>query len=152
VIPTLPDDIDTGILEALMKDARTPFREIARKLGISPDTVGRRYDRLREEGIIITSTVVVDPSKIGYSFVARFGINVKPAYSSQVLEKVIQIPSVILASKLVGTYDLIAISVIKDFQHLCHLRDTILEMPFVDKVELGMWIETMELSPEYFII
>ena len=152
MVPTIPDDIDVGILDALMKDARTPFREISRKLKISPDTVSRRYERLREEGFIITSTVVIDPSKIGYSFIARFGINVKPAYSSQVLERIIQIPSVILASKLVGNFDLIAISVIRDFQHLCDLRDTILEMPFVDKVELGMWIETMELSPRYFII
>lgn len=146
------DEIDLEILEILKKDARTSFREIARRLEVSPDTVSNRYERLREQGIIISSTVVIDPSRIGYSFVARFGIDVKPAYSSQVLERMIQIPSVIVASKVVGNHDLVAISVIRDFQHLCDLRDTILEMPFVDKVELGMWIETMELTPHYFII
>lgn len=146
------DEIDLQILEMLKEDARTSFREIARRLNVSPDTVSNRFERLKEGGVIITSTVVVDPSKIGYSFIARFGIDVKPAYSSQVLEKVIQIPSVIVASKLVGNHDLVAISVIKDFDHLCDLRDTILEMPFVDKVELGMWIKTMKLSPHYFLI
>ncbi|TET91908.1 MAG: Lrp/AsnC family transcriptional regulator [Methanomassiliicoccales archaeon] len=146
------DEIDLEILEILKKDARTSFREIARRLEVSPDTVSNRYERLREQGVIISSTVVVDPSRIGYSFIARFGIDVKPAYSSQVLERMIQIPSVIVASKVVGNHDLVAISVIRDFQHLCDLRDTILEMPFVDKVELGMWIETMELTPHYFII
>jgi DNA-binding Lrp family transcriptional regulator len=146
------DEIDLEILEILKKDARTSFREIARRLEVSPDTVSNRYGRLSEQGIIIGSTVVIDPSRIGYSFVTRFGIDVKPAYSSQVLESIIQIPSVIVASKVVGNHDLVAISVIKDFQHLCDLRDTILEMPFVDKVELGMWIGTMELSPHYFII
>lgn len=146
------DEIDLEILEILKKDARTSFREIARRLKVSPDTVSNRYERLREQGVIISSTVVVDPSRIGYSFIARFGIDVKPAYSSQVLESIIQIPSVIVASKVVGNHDLVAISVIRDFQHLCDLRDTILEMPFVDKVELGMWIETMELTPHYFII
>lgn len=146
------DEIDLGILEVLKRDARTSFREIARRLEVSPDTVSNRYQRLREQGVIVTSTVVIDPSRIGYSFIVRFGINVKPAYSSQVLERIIQIPSVIVASKLVGTHDLVAISVIKDFQHLCDLRDAILEMPFVDRVELGMWIRTMELSPYHFII
>lgn len=146
------DEIDLQILDMLKEDARTSFREIARRLKVSPDTISNRYERLKEGGVIITSTVVVDPSKVGYSFIARFGIDVKPAYSSQVLEKVIQIPSVIVASKLVGNHDLVAISVIKDFDHLCDLRDTILEMPFVDKVELGMWIKTMELSPHYFLI
>lgn len=146
------DEIDLTIIEMLKKDARTSFREIARKLEVSPDTISNRYERLIEQGIILGSTVVIDPAKIGYSFIARFGINVKPAYSSQVLEKIIQIPSVIIASKLVGNHDLVAISVIKDFEHLCKLRDTILEMPFVDKVELGMWIKSMELCPRYFII
>ena len=146
------DEIDHRILEILTEDARTSFREIARRLKVSPDTVSNRYEKLKENGVIITSTVVIDPSKIGYSFIARFGIDVKPAYSTQVLERVIQIPSVIVASKLVGGHDLVAISVIKDFEHLCDLRDTMLEMPFVDKVELGMWIKTMEMSPHYFLI
>ena len=76
----------------------------------------------------------------------------KPAYSSQVLNNIIKIPSVIIASKFVGSHDLVAISVIKDFPHLCNLRDTILKMPYVDKAEVGMWIKTMELCPHYFII
>ena len=146
------DEIDLTILEILKEDARTSFREIARKLGVSPDTISNRYEKLIELGVIIGSTVVIDPSKIGYSFIARFGINVKPAYSSQVLEKIIKIPSIIMASKLVGSHDLVAISVIKNFQHLCELRDNILEMPYVDKVEVGMWIKTMKLCPHLFII
>ncbi len=146
------DKIDLGILDALKEDARTSFREIAKRLAVSPDTVGNRYERLRNEGVIIGSTVVVDPAKIGYTFIARFGINVKPAYSTQVLEQLIRFPSVIIASKLVGSYDLMAISVIKDLPHLWKLRDTILEMPYVEKMEVGIWIETMRLLPHFFII
>jgi Lrp/AsnC family transcriptional regulator for asnA, asnC and gidA len=146
------DEIDREILETLKQDARTSFREIAKRQGVSPDTIGKRYERLREEGIILGSTVVLDPSKIGYTFITRFGINVRPAYSSQVLDQIIKIPSVIIASKLVGSHDLVAISVIKDLEHLWRLRDTILEMPYVEKMEVGIWIKTMELSPHFFII
>ena len=146
------DKIDTTILEILKNDARTSFREIARKLKVSPDTIINRFERLKKQEIIIDSTVVIDPKKIGYSFIARFGIKVKPAYSTQVLEKVISIPSVIVASKIVGNFDLISISVIKNFNHLYKLRDTILEMPYVEKIEIGMWIETMKLCPQYFLI
>jgi DNA-binding Lrp family transcriptional regulator len=146
------DDIDKGILEALKEDARTSFREIAKRLKVSPDTIGNRYERLRKEGVIIGSTVVVDPSKIGYTFIARFGVNVRPAYSSQVLEQLIKFPSVIIASKIVGSHDLMAISVVKDMRHLWKLRDAILEMPYVEKMEVGIWIETMRLLPHYFVI
>jgi Lrp/AsnC family transcriptional regulator, regulator for asnA, asnC and gidA len=146
------DDIDTSILELLKKDARTSFREIARKTGVAADTIIKRFERLKEQGVIVNSTLVLNPKKIGYSFISRFGIDVKPAYSTQVLGEVIKIPSVIVASKLVGKYDLISIIVIKDFNHLCEIRDLILEMPYVEKVETSMWINTMELCPYYFLI
>jgi len=146
------DRIDTTIIEMLKKNARTSLREIARKLHVSPDTVSSRFEKLEKQGFIVGSTIIIDPAKIGYSFITRFGINVKPAYSSQVLENIIKIPSVIVATKLVGQCDLIAISVIKDFQHLCRMRDTILEMPYVNNVDVSMWIKTMELCPYYFLI
>ena len=146
------DKIDVIILDMLKKDARTSFREIARKLKVSPDTIVNRFEKLKKESIIVGSTVVMDPRKIGYSFIARFGIHVKPAYSSQVLDKVIKIPSVIVASKMVDHCDIIAISVVKNFHHLCKLRDSILEMPYVEDVKVGMWIKTMELCPYYFLI
>ena len=146
------DEIDSTIIEMLKKDARTSFREIARSLKVSPDTISNRFERLKQHGIILGSTVVINPEKIGYNFITRFSINVKPAYSTQILERVIQIPSVIVASKIVGSHDVVAISVVKNFQHLCKLRSTILEMPYVEKIEIGMWIETMKLSPHYFLI
>ncbi|MCU0850162.1 MAG: Lrp/AsnC family transcriptional regulator [Candidatus Thermoplasmatota archaeon] len=146
------DHIDITILEMLKKDARISLREIARLLKVSPDTISNRVEKLTQQGIILSSTVVVDPSKIGYSFITRFGVNVKPAYATQVLEKIIKIPSVIIASKVVGSYDLVAVSVVKNFEHLCTLRDTILGMPYVEQVDLGMWIQTMEICPHYFLI
>lgn len=146
------DKIDNTILETLKEDGRTSLREIARKLKVSPDTISNRFERLKKERIIIDSTVVIDPSKIGYSFITRFSIKVKPAYSTQILDKIIKIPSIIVASKIVGGYDMVAISVVKNFKHLCKLRDTILEMPYVEKVEIGMWIETMEICSHYFLI
>ena len=76
------DKVNTTILEMLKKDARTSFRGIARKLHVSPDTIINRFERLKEQGIIVDSTVIINPKKIGYSFIARFGIDVKPAYSS----------------------------------------------------------------------
>lgn len=146
------DHIDITILEMLKKDARISLREIARLLKVSPDTISNRVEKLTQQGIILSSTVVVDPSKIGYSFITRFGINVKPAYATQVLEKIIKIPSVIIASKVVGSYDMVAVSVVKNFEHLYTLRDTILGMPYVEQVDLGMWIQTMEICPHYFLI
>lgn len=146
------DKIDLTILEMLEKNARSSFREIARKLKVSPDTISNRFKKMKEGGIIIGSTVIIDPTKIGYSFITRFGINAKPAYSPQVLEGLIKIPSVIVATRLVGDHDLMAIVVAKNFQHINEIRDRIIEMPYVEKVDTSMWVETMGLCPHYFLI
>lgn len=76
----------------------------------------------------------------------------KPAYSSQVLEKIIKIPSVIMASKLVGSHDLVAISIIKNFHYLCELRDNILEMPYVDKVGRNVDQNYETMPPSFYYL
>lgn len=38
------DDIDLTIIEEFTREARTSFREIGRKLGVTADTVIRRYN------------------------------------------------------------------------------------------------------------
>jgi Lrp/AsnC family transcriptional regulator for asnA, asnC and gidA len=146
------DKVDFTILDMLSKDARTSLREIARILHVSPDTISNRFKTLEKQGIIRGSTVIIDPSKIGYSFITRFGINAKPAYSQQILEEIINIPSVIVASRLVGDHDLMAIVVAKNFYHISKIRDRIIEMPYVEKVDTSMWINTMSLEPRYFLI
>jgi len=51
-----------------------------------------------------------------------------------------------------GEFDMMALSVVKNFNHLFKLRDKFVKMPNIEKVEISLWINTMSLKPEYFII
>ena len=97
------DEIDLAIIEYLKKDARTSFREIARKLRVSPDTIVNRFRMLQKKGIIQGSTVVINPEKIGYKSMVVLMIDAEPEYSTQVLNKLIEIKNIILATKIMGT-------------------------------------------------
>ncbi|MEU6231902.1 Lrp/AsnC family transcriptional regulator [Kitasatospora sp. NPDC047058] len=46
------DALDRALLHALHVDGRAPFRRIAEVLGVSDQTVARRYHRLRAEGLV----------------------------------------------------------------------------------------------------
>lgn len=94
------DNVDITILEMLKKDARISFKEIARKINVSPDTIINRFERLKEQGIIVNSTVIINSKKIGYPFISLFGSYIKPAYSSQVLEKIIKIKKLLSNCKI----------------------------------------------------
>jgi Lrp/AsnC family transcriptional regulator for asnA, asnC and gidA len=153
------DNIDLCIIETLVKDARTSFRQIAKTLNVSPDTIISRYNALQEKGVIRGTTIVLNPEKIGYSAMAVFMIDISPTESakkqfdsSMILETIIKMRNIIVASKTVGDHDLIAIGVVKDFDHLSEVRNEIAAIPGVKDIEVSFWSEITELSPRYFVI
>jgi len=156
------DETDLAIIDKFTKDARMSFRKIAEELGISPDTVINRYAALQKEGVIRGSTIVINPKKIGYQAMAVFMIDTSPAHilateatppdSSQILDKLIQMPNIIVATKTVGDHDLLAISVTIDFEHLIQVRNDIQKIPGVKDMQVSFWVEKTELCPKYFVV
>jgi len=156
------DETDLFIIKRMTEDARVSFRKIAKELRVSPDTVISRYRALQEKGVIRGSTVVLDPKKIGYKGMAAFMIDTSPTdiigkeatqpTVSSILEKVIKMPDIILATKTVGDHDMLAIAVIRDVEHLIATGGDIAKMPGVKDLRVSFWVEKAELHPKYFII
>jgi Lrp/AsnC family leucine-responsive transcriptional regulator len=59
------DQIDWVLLEALQKDARLSFAELARRAGMSAPSVTERVKRLEDAGIISGYCARVDPEQLG---------------------------------------------------------------------------------------
>ncbi len=156
------DKLDSAIIERLTIDARTSFRKIAKELGVSADTIMNRYATLQKQGIIQGSTIVLNPRKIGYHAMVVFLIDVSPRPtasalalpldSSQILERIIRMPNIIVASKCVGDHDLLAIGVVTGFEHLMKVRNDIAKMAGVKDIQSTFWVEKTEMCPKYFII
>ena len=159
---TKMDKIDLAIIENLTEDARKSFRKIAKELDISPDTVINRYTALHRKGVIRGSTIVIDPTKIGYQALAIFVIEISHAHvvagqttpvdSSLVLKKIIQMPNIIVATKSIGDHDLLAIGVVKSFEHLIRVRNDIAKIHDIRDIQVSFWVERTELCPRYFIV
>lgn len=81
------DERDRIIIDMLTKDARTPFTEIAKVLGVSETAVRKRVKALEEAGVIKQYTIVVDPSKLGYNLVSLTGIDTLPEKIFEVAQK-----------------------------------------------------------------
>ncbi len=67
------DAVDRGIIKALQKDGREPFRRIAARLGVSEATVRSRYARLRDANILQV-TAVTNPLGLGFESLAMIGV------------------------------------------------------------------------------
>jgi Lrp/AsnC family transcriptional regulator for asnA, asnC and gidA len=156
------DETDLFIIKRMTENARVSFRKIAKELGVSPDTVISRFKVLQEKGVIRGSTVVLDPKKIGYKGMAAFMVDTSPTNIigteatqptvSAILETVIKMPDIILATKTVGDHDMLAIAVIRDVEHLIATGSNIAKIPGVKDLRVSFWVEKAELHPKYFII
>lgn len=102
------DSIDRKILTILMKDARTPFIEIARKLIVSGGTIHQRVDKLKSIGIIQGSSLKLDLSKMGYDVTVFLGIHLKSSKDSEdVIKQLNKLPEVVEAYFTTGNYALL---------------------------------------------
>ncbi len=59
------DAIAWKILEILQRDARTPFAELGRKVGLSTPAVAERVRRLQDAGVITGYHAALDMTKLG---------------------------------------------------------------------------------------
>ena len=62
----LIDNLDRGILEALMGNARTAYAELAKQFGVSPGTIHVRVEKMKQAGIITGARIDVSPKQLGY--------------------------------------------------------------------------------------
>jgi DNA-binding Lrp family transcriptional regulator len=149
------NELDKHIAEALTDDARLSFRKIAGQVEKSTDTVINHYNQMVERGEIRGSTVVVDTGKIGYEGVAAFQIDVttsRGADPNALLDALIKMPNVIVATKTVGEHDLLVLAVIHDLPHYSQLGKEIAEIPGVKNISSNVWPATEEICPKHFII
>jgi Lrp/AsnC family transcriptional regulator for asnA, asnC and gidA len=137
------DELDLLILKELMKDAQTPFLRIAKKLGVSPETVRKKYRKMKEEGIIKHCSISIDLSKIGYEGKVFLMITSAPNHDqSKTISALKKIQNVFLASEIMGDFDVIGIAPIKDLNSLKILVNKIKKEPSVKQVEIALINDT----------
>jgi Lrp/AsnC family leucine-responsive transcriptional regulator len=64
------DDIDRMLIGLLQEDATRPYAELAARVRLSAGATHERVRKLRERGVILRSTVEIDPAQLGRPVVA----------------------------------------------------------------------------------
>ena len=114
------DNLDLQILNALQEDGRTPFTQIAKKVGVAESTIRTRYASLVERGIVQT-IAVIDPFSVGYNSPALIGISTEPGAINAVAHILEQMPEVSYLVLTLGGYDLMVEVFCRDREHLTDL-------------------------------
>ncbi|MBY4636924.1 Lrp/AsnC family transcriptional regulator [Sphingopyxis sp. XHP0097] len=68
------DHIDRRILQELRNDGRIANVELADRVGLSPSACLRRVQELERSGVISGYRAVIDPAKVGLTFIAYVAV------------------------------------------------------------------------------
>jgi len=146
------DEIDTKILRALLKDARTSFADIARDCGISTNAIVKRFYRLKRTGVISGTSLIIDSEEFGYKFALSIGINVDNTKEVQLLESLKKVQNVCDFQQQLGKFDVHAVGMAKSLEHINHIREAIKRQKGVKGVKVTANIDKRVFFPENFLI
>lgn len=88
------DEIDKNILRILQANARTSYREIQDKLGISIGTIHNRISKLKQSKVVEGYTLRLNNEKLGYKLSFLIRINIDGKHTEQELKELTKIPEV----------------------------------------------------------
>lgn len=115
--PNRLDSIDQYIIEAMRKDGREAFAQIAEKLNVSPGMIRQRYNRLVELGFLKV-VAVTNPLMMGIRTMALIGIHTDGNKMLQVAEKISKLDEVVYLVVVSGRYDIVCEVFCRDHEDL----------------------------------
>jgi Lrp/AsnC family transcriptional regulator, regulator for asnA, asnC and gidA len=131
------DEVDKQILAILMKDAKTPYTDIAKNIHVSGGTVHVRMRKMEQMGIVVGASLSVDYTKLGYDISAFLGIHLdKSSLYDEVAEELKNIPEIVAAHYTTGLYSIFAKIICRDTNHLKEvLHDKIQKISGIQRTE-----------------
>lgn len=130
------DKIDWAIMAIISRNADMSFRKIAKKVGVSTQTVIRKYEQMKKS-VLPYSSITLDLRKLGYIGLGVFYIKTSHQYTiSAVFDELLRVPNVISACKCLGISDIFATSPFSDLEQLYKVKQEIAKTPGVKQMEV----------------
>jgi len=113
------DGIDLKILEIITQNARIPFKDVAKEVGVSRAAVHQRVNRMIDLNVIVGSGYHINPNKVEFKTCSYIGIFLdKGGLFSEVVEKLKLIPEIVECHYTTGQYAIFLKVYARDNEHL----------------------------------
>lgn len=115
------DSLDKKILGLLMKDARLPYLDVARKCKVSGAAIHQRIRKMKDDGVISGTQFNLSHKALGYQTCAFIGIQINLTTTRthvEVFEKIREVPEIVECHHITGKYSLLIKIYARDNEHL----------------------------------
>jgi Lrp/AsnC family transcriptional regulator for asnA, asnC and gidA len=138
------DRLDVKIVTHLQKDGNSTNAGIARKVGVSEETVRRRLKKLTNDGFIKV-VAVPNARKMGYESQVIIGLQVDASRIDEVAAALAEMPEITWVSVTTGAYDIFVWATLKSAEALSmFLRKRVGQTKGVRKMETFISLESMK--------
>ncbi len=138
------DKTDVLVLTEVLRDSRQSYREIARRIGVSPGTVVSRVRDMEEKKIISKYTAQVDFEKLGYDLTVVTEITIS---SGMVFEAGIEITNMresCAIYNVTGDSDVMVIAKFRNREELSNFTKALLKIPNVERTKTHLVLNTLK--------
>ena len=132
------------IIRALQKDARSSYRDIARKLNIAVGTVQSRIRKLEESGVLKGFSVNLDYSKLGYGLTALILLRAKGKHLKDVETRVAKINNACVVYDITGDFDIALVAKFQSPSEMDHFIKDVLAIDFVERAVTSIVLNSVK--------
>ncbi|WP_370901228.1 Lrp/AsnC family transcriptional regulator [Chryseobacterium gossypii] len=148
-----PDQIDIKLLKLLQEDATLNNKELSLKLHLSIAAIHERVKKLKTNGYIKKTVVLLDRNKIGLGLISFSQVFLK-AHTFEVLQEfekeVVKLPEVMECYQIAGSYDFMLRIITKDMDtYNTFLRHTLSLLPHVNTVHTYFALSEVKSTTAY---
>ena len=134
------DKVDVKILQALINDARTKVRNIAKDCDLSTTAISKRIERLKKLGVIKGAVLFVNMREIGNLFPCSIEIeNIKKEKTEQVTKLLKERTIMLIESCSTGKCDFVIFFVTRNLNDIENLRNTIRKYAEPGRISISYW-------------
>ncbi len=138
------DDLDRRILRYMQADPAQTLPDLADQLTITTSRLGRRIEKLREQGILKGQRAVIDWQALGYAVEVSLRVTLDKTHArafDDFLEAARRISEVIEIQTFLGRVDVRLSVIARDMRHYQDLyRSQIMALPHIADIEALMHV------------
>jgi DNA-binding Lrp family transcriptional regulator len=138
------DKTDVQVLTEVLRDSRQSYREIARRIGVSPGTVVSRVRDMEEKKIISKYTAQVDFEKLGYDLTVVTEITISSGMVFDAGLEITKMRQSCAIYNVTGDSDVMVIAKFRNREELSNFTKALLKIPNVERTKTHLVLNTMK--------
>lgn len=142
-----PDDLDYELLRLLQADARTSYRDLAKRLKVAEGTIYNRIHALEDAGILRGWTVDVAYAKLGYVVTTVIGVRIRGGHLGEVEARAAADPNCFAVYDVTGEFDAILLVKHRTREELNAFIKRLNTLPHVERTYTMMALDVIKEVP-----